>query len=148
MTVPIEGSLLPSRQERSSHSTSPKVGYITLTQQQGQQRQGHIFAVNMVKDNRKNFTNKDYLHAVRAQELQVTVGCPLDKDLIKILKASSLPNCPVTPRDILIASKLFGPDVGALKRKDHKTRSPNCGLASVCRHYIHSQVLRRNYPLN
>ena len=59
--------------------------------------QEHVFMVNMVKDNRRNFTNNDYLRAIRARELQVTIGWPSDKDFIKILKASSLPNCPVTP---------------------------------------------------
>ena len=79
--------------------------------------QEHVFMVNMVKDNRKKFTNNDYLQAIRSRELQVTIGWPSDKDFIKILKASSLPNCPVTQRDVIIANNLFGPDVGALKGK-------------------------------
>ena len=45
------------------------------------------------------------------------IGCPSDMDLIKLLKTSSLPNCPVTPRDVIITNKVFGPDVGALKGK-------------------------------
>ena len=84
----------------------------------------YMFMVNTVKDNRKNFTNNDYLRAIRARELQVTVGRPSDKDFIKILKASSLPNCPVTPRDVIIANKLFGPDVGALKGKTTRRNPP------------------------
>ena len=71
----------------------------------------------MVKDNKKNFTNNDFLQAIRAWELQVTVRCPSDKDFIKILKARSLPNSPVTPQDVIIVNKLFGPDIGALKGK-------------------------------
>ena len=62
--------------------------------QQQCQQQGHVFAVNTVRDNKKNVTNNDYLRAVRARELQVIVGRPSDKDLIKILKTNSLPNCP------------------------------------------------------
>ena len=89
----------------------------TCPQDKQQQQQGHVFAVNTVRDNKKNFTNNDYLQAVRAWELQVMVGRPSDKDLIKILKTSSLPNCPVTPHDVIIANKLFGPDIGALKGK-------------------------------
>ena len=90
----------------------------TTCSEQGQgykHGQQHVFTVNMVKDNRRNFTNNEYLLAVRAQELQVTVGHPSDKDFIRILKASSLPNCAVTPWDVVIANKLFGPDVGPLK---------------------------------
>ena len=107
----------PSGKEFTFHESEGGLHYLDTTHQQGQQRQGHVFAVNTVKENKKNFTNNDYLWAVRARELQVTVGCPLDKDLIKILKTSSLSNCPVTPRDVLIANKLFGPDVSALKGK-------------------------------
>ena len=79
--------------------------------------QQHVFTVNMVKDNMRNFTNNDYLWAVRTRELQVTMGHPSDKDFIRILKESSLPNCPVTPQDVVIANKLFSPDVGTLKGK-------------------------------
>ena len=84
----------------------------------------HVFTVNTVKDNKKNFTNNDYLRAVWARELQVTVGRPSDKDFIRILKESSLPNCPVTPRDVVIANRLFGPDVGALKGKTTRRGPP------------------------
>ena len=107
----------PSGKEFTFHKSEGGLHFLDTTHQQGQQGQGHVFAVNTVKDNKKNFMNNDYLRAVRAWELQITIGCPLDKDLIKILNTSSLPNCPVTPRDVLIANKLFGPDVGALKGK-------------------------------
>ena len=109
----------PSGKEFAFQELEGGLHYLDMTCSQGKQCQGHVFAVNTVKDNKKNFTNNDYLQAIRARELQVTVRCPSDKDLIKILKANSLPNCPVTPRDVLIADKLFGPDIGALKAKPH-----------------------------
>ena len=87
-------------------------------------QQQHVFTVNMVKDNMRNFTNNDYLRAVSARELQVTVGRPSDKDFIRILKGNSFPNCPVTPRHVVIANKLFGPDVGALKDKTTRRGPP------------------------
>ena len=70
-------------------------------------------------------------------------GAPIvsDKDFIKILKTSSLPNCPVTPRDILIANELFGPDVGALKGKTTRRAPPivdstmSVDLTSILKHY-------------
>ena len=114
----------PSGKEFAVHEPEGGLHYLDTTHQHGQQRQGHVFTVNMVKDNKKNFTNNDYLRAVRARELQVKVGRPSDKDLIKILKASSLLICPVTPRDVLIANKLFGPDVGALKGKTTRRGPP------------------------
>ena len=105
------------REEFAFQESEGRLHYLDTTCPQGKPQQGHVFAVNTVKDNKKNFTNNDYLQAIRAWELQVMVGCPLDTDLIKILKTSSLPNCPVMPRDVLIANKLFGPNIGVLKGK-------------------------------
>ena len=90
------------------------LNYLDTTCSHGVQCQGHVFTV---KDNRKNFTKNDYLCAVRAWEVQVTVGHPSDKDFIKIVKVNSLPNCPVTPRDVDVAEEIFGPDIRALKGK-------------------------------
>ena len=118
----------PSGKEFAFHESKGGLHYLDTTHQQGQQAQGHVFAVNMVKGNKKNFTNNDYLRAVSARELQVMVGRPSDKDLIKILKGNSLPNCPVsTHRQQVIWTRRR-----CLERQDHKTRSPNSGLASVC----------------
>ena len=69
------------------------------------------------------------------------IGRPSDKDLIKILKTSSLPNCPVTPRDVIIANKVFGPDVGALKGKTTRRGPPivdppvSVDTTSILEHY-------------
>ena len=51
--------------------------------------QEHTFMVNTVKDNRRNFTNNDYLRAIRARELQETIGQQSDKDFIKILRQAA-----------------------------------------------------------
>ena len=108
----------PSGKEFAFQESEGGLHYLDTTcAQDEQQQQGHVFTVNTVRDNKKNFTNNEYLQAVRAWELQVLVGRPSDKDLIKILKTSSLPNCPVMPRDVIIANQLFGPDIGALKGK-------------------------------
>ena len=103
--------------------------------------QQHVFAVNTVRDNKKHVTNNDYLRAVRARELQVMIGRPSDKDLIRILRANGLPNCPVTPRDVIIANKVFGPDVGALKGKTMRRQPPivdspvSVDTTSILEHY-------------
>ena len=111
----------PSGKVFAFQESEGRLHYLDTTCPQYKQRQNqqqeHVFAVNMVRDNKKNVTNNNYLRALRARELQVMVRRPLDKDLIMILKTSSLPNCPVTPRDVIIANKLFGPDIGALKGK-------------------------------
>ena len=109
----------PSGKEFVFQESEGGLHYLDTMQQQNQWQQGHVFSITTVWDNKKNFTNNDYLRAIRARELQVMVGCPSDKDFMKILMTSSLPMCPVTPRDVLIANELFGPDVGALKARSH-----------------------------
>ena len=131
----------PSGKEFMFQESEGGLHYLDTTHQQGQQQQGHVFSVNTVKDNKKNFTNNDYLWAIRAQELQIMVGRPSDKDLIRILKTSSLLNCPMMPRDILIANELFGPNVGALKGKTTRRAPPivdspiSVDLTTILKHY-------------
>jgi hypothetical protein len=42
------------------------------------------------------------------------------------LEADIIKNCPVTVKDVNIAEKIFGPDIGALKGKTNKKASSNC----------------------
>ena len=115
----------PSGKEFTFWESEGGLHYLdTAGPQHKQKHQEHVFTVNTVRDNKRNMTNNDYLRALRARELQIMVGRPSDKDLIKILKTSSLPNCPVTPRDVIFANKLFGPDVGALKGKTTRRGPP------------------------
>ena len=69
----------PSRMEFTFQESEGGLHYLDTTCSHGVQCQGYVFTVNTVKDNKKNFTNNDYLHAVRARELQVTVGHPSDR---------------------------------------------------------------------
>ena len=131
----------PSRKEFVFQESDGGLHYLDTTHSHGEHQQGHMFYVNTVNDNRKNFTNNDYLWAVRARELQVMVGRPSDKDFIQILKTSSLPNCPVSPRDVLITNELFGPDVGSLKGKTTRRAPPivdspvSVDLTTILKHY-------------
>jgi hypothetical protein len=89
-------------------------------------KQGAVF-VNTVADNKSKYTNEDYLNAVKARELQIKLGRPSTKDLIKIVTSNQLLNCPVSKADIIAAEHIFGPDVGSLKgkttwRPPHKVR--------------------------
>ena len=115
----------PSGKEFTFQESDGGLHYLDTTcSQYSQEPQGQVFAVNTVRDNKKNVTNNDYLRALRARELQVMIGRPSDKDFIKTLKTSSLPNCPVTPRDMIFTNKLFGPDVGDLKGKTTRRGPP------------------------
>ena len=79
--------------------------------------------VNTVRDNKKNYTNNDYQHALRARELQIIMGRPSTETFIAALKSNGLMNCPVTPGDVEAAEHIFGPDIGSLKGKTTR-RSP------------------------
>ena len=132
-TARCGSSLSPSHPEKSSCSRNRKVGYIIWTQPTHTVNisKGMCSTSTQLTTTGKTSLNNDYLRAVRARELQVMVGRPSDKDLIKILKTSSLPNCPVSPRDNLIANNLFGPDVGSLKGKTTCRAPPNSGFTRV-----------------
>ena len=73
--------------------------------------------VNTVKENRRNYTNNDYLLALRAWELQITIGRPSTTTLLELLKKNGIANCPVTPADVEAAEYILGPDIGSLKGK-------------------------------
>ena len=73
--------------------------------------------VNTVKENRKNDTNNDYLHALRAHKLQIAVGRPSTTTFMDLLKRNGIANCPVTLADVEAAEYIFGLDIGSLKEK-------------------------------
>ena len=64
-----------------------------------------------------NYTNNDYLHALRACELQITVGRPSTTTFVDLLKRNGIANYPVTLADVEAAEYIFGPDMGSLKGK-------------------------------
>jgi hypothetical protein len=78
--------------------------------------------VNTVEENKTRYTNADYLRALKARELQIKIGRPSTKDLIRIVMKNMLPNCTVTKADIMAAEDIFGPDIGGLKGKTTRKR--------------------------
>ena len=76
-----------------------------------------ITLVNTVEDNKSNFSNIDYSRALLARKVQKMIGRPSNRTFLKIIDNKLLPNCPVTRRDIAIATAIFGPDIGSLKGK-------------------------------
>jgi hypothetical protein len=73
--------------------------------------------VTTVEQNKDKYTKADYLQAVLARKIQVTIGRPSTREFIRIVKGGLLPHCPITPEDILAAEDIFGTDIGALKGK-------------------------------
>ena len=62
--------------------------------------------VNTVAENRKKYTNNDYLRAVRARELQMILGRPSTVAFMDLLKRNVIANCPVTPADVEAAEHM------------------------------------------
>ena len=79
--------------------------------------------VNTVKENRSNYTNNDYLWAVRVREVQITMGRPSTSTFLDLLQKNGIANCPVTPADVEAAEYILGPDIRSLKGKTTR-RSP------------------------
>ena len=73
--------------------------------------------VSTVKENKMNYTNNDYLHALRAHKLQITVGRPSTTTSMDLLKRNGIANCFVTPANLEAAEYIFGLDIGSLKGK-------------------------------
>ena len=68
--------------------------------------------VSTVADKRSNYSNQDYLRAVRARELHVKIGRPSLKEYPRIVADNLLPNCPVTKADIMTSEHMFGLRLG------------------------------------
>ena len=91
--------------------------YLDTTLQDTNKNVDTTLVVNTVKENKKNHTNNNYLHALRAWELQVTMGQPSTASFEEEFKNNGLLNCPVMPADVETAEQIFGPDIGSLKGK-------------------------------
>ena len=97
--------------------------YLDTSSHDGNKIGNTPLVVNTVKENRMNYTNNDYLQALRAQELQITMGRPSTTTFLDLLKKNGIANCPVTPADVEAAEYILGPDIRSLKGKTTQ-RSP------------------------
>ena len=107
----------PTREKFNFIQSGSGLHYLDMTLQSTCKMTETALVVNMVKENKKNYTNNDYLRALRARELQVTMGQPSTATFVEALKSNGLMNCPVTPGDVEAAEQIFGPDIGSLKGK-------------------------------
>jgi hypothetical protein len=76
-----------------------------------------VVMLNTVAANKSKYTNADYMRATVARKLQVIMGRPCTKELLRLIDGKLLANCPVTRQDIMAAEHIFGPDVGSLYGK-------------------------------
>jgi hypothetical protein len=63
------------------------------------------------------FSKLQVVHADKARSLYSSLGFPSKKDLLWILCSNQIKDCPVTVDDAMVAYKIWGPNVAALKGK-------------------------------
>ena len=114
----------PTGERFKSVQSGSGLHYLDTTLPSAENIAGTTLVVNTVKENKKNFTHNDYLRALRARELQVTMGRPSTATFVEVLKNNGILNCPVTPADVEAAEQIFGPDIGSLKGKTTRRNPP------------------------
>ena len=78
--------------------------------------------VTIVRENRNFYTERQYERAKRARDLYHAIGTPSIQDFKAVIRMNTIGNNPVTTKDIVLAEKIFGADVGSLKGKTTRTR--------------------------
>jgi hypothetical protein len=73
--------------------------------------------VQTVEENKKAYTDRQFNEAKRAREYYRNSGCPSVETFKKALAMNLFKNMPITTRDVDIAERIFGPDMGTLKGK-------------------------------
>ena len=79
--------------------------------------------VNTVEENRNFYTPRQFERAKRARDMYHAIGTPSIADFKAVIRMNAIGNNPVTTKDIDLAEKIFGPDIGQLKGKSTR-RAP------------------------
>ena len=114
----------PNGEQFKFIQSPPGLHYLDTTNPDPSNHVHTTLVVNTVAENKKNYTNNDYLRALRARELQIKVGRPSTGTFVDLLKRNIITNCPITPADIKTAEHIFGPDIGSLKGKTTRRNPP------------------------
>ena len=62
-----------------------------------------------------------------AKDLSSQLGYPALKDLVKIVKAGLIVDCPISIQDVYRAIRIYGPDLASLRGRTKKS-SPSLGV--------------------
>jgi hypothetical protein len=76
-----------------------------------------VVMVNTVEDNREGYTDRAYSTAKQARRALGMVGYPSEKDFKHMVSSNMIRNYPVTPKDIIAANNIFGPNAACMKGK-------------------------------
>ena len=84
----------------------------------------HDSFLTTVKANEELYTDREVSRAQLARKVQAKIGRPSTREYVRIVDQNKLPNAPFTSQDIRRAEKLYGPDLGSLKGKTPRRKSP------------------------
>lgn len=77
-----------------------------------------------VADNKSKYAQQDVYQADIARKLHRIIGRPSSRNFKKFLNGNMIKNCPVSAKDITAADHIYGTDVGILKGKTTRRKSP------------------------
>ena len=78
--------------------------------------------VTTLRENRNFYTERQFARAKRARDLYHAIGTPSIHDFKAIIRMNTIGDNPVTTKDIDLAEKIFGPDIGRLKGKSTRQK--------------------------
>jgi hypothetical protein len=81
--------------------------------------------VNTVSENKGAFTKQQIASADKARDLCASLAYPSDTDYKWILKSNQIKDCPVSVKNAKVASKIWGPNIVALKGKTIRSTPPH-----------------------
>jgi hypothetical protein len=73
--------------------------------------------ITTTQDNEANYTSREVKGAKQARDLMRRLHYPSDSALIRTLTKGAMLECPVTGKDVVTATELYGKDVASLKAK-------------------------------
>jgi hypothetical protein len=80
-------------------------------------RQADFAFVETVESNMRLYCKRQVACADKARSLYASLGFPSQKDFMWILRSNQIKNSPVMVEDAMVAYKIWGPSVAALKGK-------------------------------
>ena len=80
--------------------------------------------ITTVNDNESAYSQDEVYRAKLARSLMAKIGRPSTRDFVHIIRNNLLPNTTITVDDIKRAEKIYGPDLGSLKGKTTRRKSP------------------------
>ncbi len=80
-------------------------------------RQADFAFIKTVESNMQLFSKQQVMRVDKARSLYASLGFPSQKVFMWILRSNQTKDCPVTVEDVMVAYKIWGPSVAALKGK-------------------------------